>query len=174
MKKLVSLLSLALLWGPAWAADIEQYVGVDYSWTLYENINGTRITPSGIRARYGQYLIPHFAVEAHFLYGTEDDNIIFGTDAGGKLNNKHTASLFLRGDIGETFKLYGLVGWSYTTFETTGTALGLQQEESDLSYGAGIEYRVSKNTAIDASYTLYHDEEYFEYSASSLGITHHF
>jgi opacity protein-like surface antigen len=173
MKKLVSLLSLALLSGPAWAADIEQYVGVDYSWTLFENKNGTRLTPSGVRARYGQYLIPHFAVEAHYLYGTQDDNIIFGTDAGGKFSLKHTASLFLRGDIGSTIKLYGLVGWSYTTFKVTG-AFPVQQEESDLSYGGGIEYHISKNTAIDASYIIYHDEKYFDFTASSLGVTYHF
>lgn len=173
MKKIVSLLALALLSIPAWAADIEHYVGLDYSWTLFENPNGTRITPSGVRVRYGQYMMPHIAVEAHFLYGTEDDNYIFGTDVGGNLNNKHTASLFLRGDIGTTFKLYGLVGWSYTTFEPA-EIVGVQEEESDLSYGAGIEYRVSKNTAIDANYILYHDEDYFEYSASSVGVTYHF
>jgi opacity protein-like surface antigen len=175
MKKLVSLLSLALLSGPAWAADIEQYVGMDYSWGTFSPQGGSDIDLDGVRIRYGQYLIPHFGVEAHYLVGTQDGNIIPDTDAGGKLSVKHPASLFLRGDIGDTFKLYGLVGWSKSTFEVKGSpASDSKTNESDLSYGGGIEYFVSKNTAIDVSYIIYHDEEYFEFSTASLGVTHHF
>ncbi|MDZ7660750.1 porin family protein [Thiohalophilus sp.] len=174
MKKLISFLALALFANLALAAETEQYLGLDYSWGKYETSNGSIYDLDGVRVRYGKYLVPHFALEAHFLYGTSGDNLIHGTDAGGKLHNKHTTSLFLRGDIGDTYKLYALLGWSHSTFEVSGLGIQPKERESDMSYGAGIEYLVSQRTAIDINYMMYHDEDYLEFTVTSFGITQRF
>jgi len=174
MKKLISLLALALFSKLTIAAETTQYLGLDYSWGKYEISNGSIYDLDGVRLRYGQYLVPHFAVEGHFLYGTSGDNLIHGTDAGGTLHNKHTTSLFLRGDIGDTFKLYALLGWSHTTFEVSGLGVQPKDRESDMSYGAGIEILSFSRTAIDINYLMYHDEEYLEYTVTSVGITRRF
>jgi len=170
MKKLIGLLALALFSNQALAADNTKYMGLDYTWGLYDHENGIRLYLDGPRIRYGQYLTPHIAFEIHYIYGTSGDNLVLGTNAFGQGFLEHTGSIFLRGDIGDTFKLYGLFGYSDSHF----TLAGNTQIERDLSYGGGFEYQVTKQTSIDLSYVIYHDEKYLTFSSSGIGLTHRF
>ena len=177
MKKggLVSLLLLAT--NTVMARDEQSYIGLDY--TLGEFTQDgvpDALRLDGVRIRGGQYFVPHIALEAHFLYGTSGDSIEDGS--GNKLatlDNKHPTSLFFRGDVGDTFKLYLLAGYSETSYETTGILAGnVKSTDRDISYGGGLALEFSKNTYLDLSYVVYHDEESYEYATGSLGVTHQF
>ncbi len=177
MKKFVSLLIFMLFSNLALAANYHNYVAIDYTWGILDDKVGNELELDGARIRYGNYIVSNLALELQFLYGASGDSITSGTSKL-KVDLRHTASIFLRGEIGSTFKLYVLAGYSETTFETSGSVAGYtlpaKKPEEDLSYGGGIQFMFDRDTSLDINYIVYHDEEYFEYAGASLGFSHHF
>jgi len=51
-------------------------------------------------------------------------------------------------DLGDALNLYGLIGYSTVNMSTCGTGADLDEKNSGLSYGAGLDYGVTENISV--------------------------
>ena len=138
----------ALVLGLASVAGVhaQGYVGASISRVNVDVSGLSNAKPSAISLKLGSQSHPNFAVEARLGAGLSDDSIN-GGDL--KLNNYY--GLYAKGILPVTneFAAYALGGYTrgkVTLSTPTGSA---SDTDGDLSYGLGVDFSLSKNTALN-------------------------
>ncbi len=153
-------------------ASASSYITVEgTSVTVEDNLDG-QLNPTGLRFRLGTPVGQNLDIEGHFGFGGDsrtsayDD---FGTNYAG---------VFLKGyiPIGFNSALYALGGYSRVELSQTISGREFTDDRQGLSYGAGLETRISKRIDLTADFTRYvRDEGLFEdISAVSFGLKFYF
>ena len=182
--------ALAALSANAMAADKtgRSYVGAGYTMLTVSPEGGPDLDLSALGVRGGYYFNKYFSVEGRLAFGVGDDSVSEVVDIG---FGPETATLTFDLDyslgvyavghipLTEQFQLYGLVG--FTQHEVTVSAsipsLGSDSEgfdDSDLSFGVGAEFDMTKNLSLGVEYVSYFtdgDIDGLKYDTDGLGIT---
>lgn len=158
------------------------YVGVGYT--------ALTISPEGdapdwdlgvLGVRGGYYFNNYFSVEGRLGFGVADDtqSVDLPPVVDLKVEQDYNIGVYAVGHLplSDRFKLYGLVG--FTKAEVTLSIPGASEssDDTDFSYGAGVEFDMTKNWSLAAEYTSYISDGEVQvgggtgkYDATGLGI----
>ena len=155
------------------------YVGVGYSMVTVspEYISDFDLTTLGVRGGY--YFNKYFSVEGRLGLGIGDDTQTISGFGDITLEMDTMLGVYAVGHIPLTdqFALYGLAG--LTMADSTYKSPGFPDEsesETDLSFGVGAEFDMTKNWSLAVEYTSYFrdaeidDSGGIEYDADGFGI----
>ena len=164
------------------------YVGAGYTMLTVSPEGGPDLDLSALGVRGGYYFNKYFSVEGRLAFGVGDDSVSEVVDIGAgpetatlTFDLDYSLGVYAVGHIPLTdqFQLYGLVG--FTQHEITVGAsipsLGSDSEgfdDSDLSFGVGAEFDMTKNLSLGVEYVSYFtdgDIEGLKYDTDGLGIT---
>ena len=97
---------------------------------------------------------------------TKDDEVdVQGVDVDVKIDWYYGLYLLPKYRINQ-FQIYGIAGFT--------KAEGEEVEESDFSYGAGLEWFVSENVSLNVEYTMLFDKSDYEIDSFNIGVNCHF
>lgn len=158
-----ALLCLAL---PAAAQD---YLGVDAMSWAYDDQGWEDVDAEGLRLRSGTRYTRYFGLELQGGLGLGSDTAT--TDKGDSAELKYFlggyARLFL--PMGARVNLYGLGGVTYARAKFHTATTSSTESDTGLSFGAGLEFRVSDRFYVGADYMRYLNKADYTLSAISLG-----
>ena len=167
----ISTLTAAIFSMSAGANDL--YAGATINMIDYDEDGFSSLSLTALSGIFGIKVNENFSVEGRLGFGIGDDDINFlGETVTVEIDHYYG----IYGRIGaqvEQFYPYVLLG--YTRGESTASALGqsFSADDSDFSYGVGIDFNVSDTIAINAEYMNYLEGSEagsdYEYSGFSLG-----
>lgn len=154
------------------SASASSYITVEgTSVTVEDNLDG-QLNPTGLRFRLGTPVGENLDIEGHFGFAGDSSTSAyddFGTSYAG---------VYLKGyiPIGFNSALYALGGYGMVSLTQTISGREFSDERQGLSFGAGLETRLSKRIDLTADYMRYvRDEGLFEdISAVSFGLKFYF
>jgi len=168
-KKIVLIIILLSVPTRAYAQNPRFYAGLDYSSFKLKEISGVNL--KGGKLRLGFDINNYLALEGHAGASGADTDETTGLDY--KIN--YMASTFIRGNLRfNRFTVYALAGWSLAEARVSGLTGAVSEDKTynaGASYGGGMDFYGSKNTAITLSYIQYNK---VEMSAFSVGFVHYF
>jgi opacity protein-like surface antigen len=158
------------------------YVGVGYT--------ALTISPEGdapdfdlgvLGVRGGYYFHNYFSVEGRLGFGVADDTKTIDDIPPFDLtvDQDYNIGVYAVGHLplSDRFKLYGLVGFTKAEVTLSVPGESISSDDSDFSYGAGLEFDMTKNWSLAAEYTAYFSDaevsfgtETGKYDASGLAI----
>lgn len=149
------------------------YVGVGYTMLSFSPEGGPDFDLSALGVRAGYFYNKYFSLEGRLALGVGDDTqyvSVLATDVTVELGSM--LGIYAVGHIplSETFKLYGLVGYSdgELKFKAAGFS-DTSESDSDLSFGLGAEFYMTPSASVGIEYTSYISES--DYDIDGLGIT---
>lgn len=147
------------------------YIGADaMAWNLDFDGVDSDFNSLGLRLVAGMKLDDYLAVELHGATGGSDSN--YGLD----IELDYLVGGFLKGivPLGESARLFGLLGYSEVKITASGYGLSESGRDDDISFGAGAEFDVSDNLAISADITRYLSKSDYDLDAYSVGLRYRF
>ncbi|WP_298443015.1 porin family protein [uncultured Ferrimonas sp.] len=163
MKKL--LIALAML--PALAcADNGAYVGVQYS-----NVDAEEVSLGALGLQAGYQFSEYLSAEGRMGVGISDDTYM-GVDI--ELNNYFGAYLKAQYPTASGFSPYALLGYSKGELEASFQGESLSEDESDMSYGVGVEYDLGNRFLLGVEYLVLIDKDGYEINNLSFGGRYRF
>jgi len=164
------------------------YVGAGYTMLTVSPEGGPDLDLSALGVRGGYYFNKYFSVEGRLAFGVGDDSVSEVIDIGFgpetatlKFSLDYSLGVYAVGHIPltEQFQLYGLVGFTQheVTVDASIPSLGSDSEgfdDSDLSFGVGAEFDMTKNLSLGVEYVSYFtdgDIDGLKYDTDGLGIT---
>lgn len=128
-----------------------------------------------IIGKLGYCVHKNFAIEGRLGIGLKDDeNEVYGYDVSLELDNLF--GFYGKGilDINDKIQCYGLIG--FTRAEGTVEASGYSDsdDDTDLSFGIGIDFGVSSQIYIGLEYMSYLSKSDFDLNAIAVGVTKYF
>jgi len=183
--------ALAALSANAIAADKTGggYVGAGYTMLTVSPEGGPDFDLSALGVRGGYYFNKYFSVEGRLAIGVGDDSMTDTVDVPGFGTYTGTLTVSLDYSLGvyavghipltERFQLYGLAGFTQhsVNLELCVPPFGCEDDsydDSDLSFGVGAEFDMTKNLSLGVEYVSYFTDGEIEgdkYDADGLGIT---
>ncbi len=182
IKKTLSVLigSLILSAGAASVSAENYYFGAQFAQTTYEQ-SGTSANPSAddgeadpnaIILIGGYNFSENIALEGRLGFDGGDDDFNFNSGGSIGIEVDQLVSILAKFSLGSSVSPYLLVGFSDIELESAG---GQVVEGDGVSFGVGVDFSVSENTAIALEYVQYADFDISgggdaEFSAVSLGV----
>lgn len=176
MKKntLALLLSSALLVpAAAFAADEKPsfYVGGGYTRTEFDaDLVSDDAELGALFFRGGYQINENLAVEARFGKGIADDKI-----DGVKIEEDYMYGAYFKAGMPTSIGLYPyfLVGWTESKLKFSVPGDSTTDKSSGISYGAGLEYRVSQ-FSVGLEYAKLYNNDDYKINGLSLGVNYKF
>ncbi|MCB2015918.1 MAG: porin family protein [Hydrogenophaga sp.] len=158
--KLTTALGLAVLAAGAQAQSI--YGEVDYTGLNYK-ASGLKVKPGMVRGIVGYEITPNLAVEGMLGLNASSDSTSGMT---AKIDNAIGVFGKAQAPLTDALKLYGRVGVVRSSLKVNGS----KDNTTDLAYGAGMTYDLSKTTYLNVDYTRYLDKNSQKLDGVSAGI----
>jgi outer membrane autotransporter protein len=185
MKKVSVLMgALVLLAGSQMVAAENYYVGAQYSQASYEQSNvpsssvyaNGKADPSALTLIGGYEFNQHVALEGRFAFNAGDDEFEFSSGSSVKTELSYLLSVLGKFSVGGKVSPYALVGFSDFELDAEG---GQAVEGNGFSFGAGVDFQVSDNTAISLEYVQYASIDITgggdaDLTALSIGVSYSF
>lgn len=178
MKKFACLISFCLLFsaGQVFAEGGDNYIGLNITRGQYsEDYIDEDFNPIALVAKTGYLFNDYFAVEARLGVGVVDDEQdIYGYDVSVKL--KYLMGIYGKGilNLNEQFDVYAMLGFTKAEMEAELEGYSDSSDDSDLSFGIGVDYKLSNQLYLDFEYMSYMSKSDFDASAIAIGITKNF
>jgi opacity protein-like surface antigen len=158
------------------------YVGVSYAQPKIkvEGIRGFSMKPDLGILTMGVVLNPNLAAELFIGAGLSDETksgTILGQNVRVRLRVKESYGIYVRPfvDLGPNMQIYGRLGYVSFKAKSSLTVNGVDagsvtDKEDDFSYGAGIAFNLSPDTALTLDYTKFFDKDGVEAAGVGLGL----
>ncbi len=172
-------IAAVLVLSNASAADGAQtYIGVQYAQFEEDDLD---LEPTAAVIRMGSLTDQGYGFEGRFGFGLSSDDVsefdpfFFGdvVTVDLEIDTLFGAYLVGRADAGAA-SIYGIIGFTmidYTIEASVGTLSGSDSDdESDLSYGFGVDFDVSDKVRLNIEYMQYIDKSEIDASAISVGL----
>jgi len=182
MKKLTTtalLLSSSLMCPSLTMADTgfqtTPYVGADLGYLSYEENGYDDANILSIGGKLGVELHKYFSVEARLGTGiTEEEDYegVQGLDL--SLDYYLGAYALATLPIGEKLSIYGLLGYTKAEMSAEYAGFEISEDESDMSYGLGAEFKVNDKASFTAEYTNLLDGSTYEVTSINVGMKFNF
>ena len=129
---------------PVAAEDASWYAGAGLgAYTIEVDDVDVEIEDLAFTAYGGWQFMPHLAGELAYTRLFEGDDNFFGTKI-----EAETDILALTVNptlpIGENFSLFGKLGWAYVSMDVSGLGQTETEDDDELTYGVGGEYKVAR------------------------------
>lgn len=179
-KKIMAVVGLgALVFGGA-AAQAEAQSGYFGGSVAFLEYSETDIDDdaslSVLYGRLGLNFNQNFSGEIRLGVGVGDDTVdVFGTNVDVELDNMY--GVYVRGGAPVSAVVYPYAVLGYTRGKATASAAGfgsVSDSETDVSFGLGVDFTVSKEITINAEYMNYLDKDGAEISGLAIGVATHF
>lgn len=177
MKKVLCIVALCVAFSSINAVANEgSYFGINISRVEYsEDGISEDFNPLAIIGKFGYCLHKNFAIEGRLGIGlTDDEKEVYGYDASLELD--YLIGFYGKGflDLNEKIQAYGLIG--LTRAEGTAEVSGYSNtdDDTDLSYGVGIDFELSNRIYIGLEYVSYLSKSDFDLNTIALGVTKYF
>ncbi len=169
---------LSLMFSTQAVAAGKNYFGVDFS--MVEAELGTDLDLGVATIGVGTYLNDIFAIEGRLGFGIDDDTASdFSASLTMDLDYMFGAYIRAVAPL-ERIKPYLIAGYTHAEVEFSGEVFislppiptgpfSVSDDESDFSYGFGVDFLVGENAAINAEYMQLIDTSDIEVEAVSLG-----
>jgi opacity protein-like surface antigen len=151
MTHTIKFAALALGLASVAAAQAQQglYVGGSLS-RVEVRVDGlSTAKPTALGVRLGNQFSPNLAVEARLGKGITDDTV-----NGVKVEIDTYYGIYAKGILPMTnlFSAYGLLGYSRGEVTRSGPGGSASDWDSDVSYGLGVDFAITKNTTINVEW----------------------
>ena len=153
MKKFAFAALIASLSSIACAADV--YVGAGFNQLNIDIDGGQSLNPTAINLIVGTEVTPNFAVEARLYTSLADDSIRVNNTTSVDIGLDHAEGVYAKGilPINEQVSAYGLLGYTNGALKASvGNTSVTSDDDSDVSYGAGMTFKVNKQVGINLEY----------------------
>lgn len=178
MKKILVLIVLCVVFSGvnAFSNQGSNYFGInlsrcDYS---YDGMSGD-FNPLAVIGKLGYCFHRNFAVEGRLGLGlTEDENDAYGHDVSMELDN--LIGIYCKGffDIDKKIQVYGLIGLTRAEGTVEGPGFSDSDDDNDLSYGIGIDFKIAYKLYIGLEYMNYLSKSDYDLDAIAVGVTKYF
>jgi len=144
------------------------YFGGGYMFVNYDESGVPDVDLGAGMLRWGYQIDKHFAAEARVGYGLDDDSVsVFEVDL------REIAGAYFKAGIPTNIGLYpyAILGVTYGRIEVSGPIDGSGEfDETDFSYGAGLDYWVDPSFSLGLEYMVWIDKSGAEWSGFTLGL----
>lgn len=147
----------------------ETYIGAGLS-TM--DFNDDLAQFQGLNFKMGQKFGDYVAVEAKVGLGMRDESIVPGNFT--RIDNY--VGLFVKAGAPVTENVAPYVIAGHTTVRVAGkiATVDFALDESDYSYGVGVDFTVSESTAVNLEVIRHTDIDWLQLDVLSLGVTSYF
>lgn len=175
-KLLYSIFLMAVLF-PGTVSAEGKYYGMDAMLVTYSEAGFPDFKPKVLGFKFGNQINANIAIEGRFGLGLTDDTqnfcIISCADLTFEIDNFLGAYMKFMPAGNET-KLYGLLGFTKGKASVSALGLSATESETDLSYGFGVEVKVSEDAGVNFEYLQAIDKDTFELSSINIGFVSYF
>lgn len=148
------------------------YAGANYTFLNVDGANGSDADVGAIVARVGGKVTPFFGLEARGGFGVTDDRIAPGTDL--DLNSLFGGYATLNLDNESPATPYAILGFSRYEFEVSNSLGTAKDDDSDFSYGIGVDLDVTQELSANLEYMRYGDQDDVTLDGIAAGLTFRF
>lgn len=136
---------------------------------------GAEAEPSAVSINVGYQFSANFSLEARAGSGLADDSVrIFGEPASMDVDNFVGAYAKFLLPLTSSLSAYGLAGYTYGKVEARGNSSSIKVSEGDITYGAGVDFRLGDHLIINAELARLMDTSDTEIDALSVGLRYAF
>lgn len=141
------------------------YGSVSYG-TATVQANGVSFNHGAVRGIVGLDVTPNIAVEGHAVIGTGSASTVVKLDS--------SFGAFVKGthNVSEKVDVFARAG--YVRNNVVFPILGARGHESGMAYGVGVNYAVSKNSAVAVDYTQLYNKRGVRLNTVMAGYTFRF
>ena len=170
----------SILAAASFAAVAQPYVEVGYSAvTLKASDNGDSIKahPNMLGVTVGYDVHPNVAVEGMFAFGVRDSSIELNgatVPVDVKINNSYGVFVKPKVKLGESFEVFGRLGYAKTKLTVSGGGLSESESDGEFAYGVGANYYVNKNVYITGNFMNFYNKDDTKVNAFTVGVGYRF
>ena len=156
------------------AANIRPYAGVNYFFANYEDDYDIEADSGVAGIKLGVDINDYIGIEMRVGVGVDDDTIdVLGVDV--KVEVDHAYGLYVRPKFRqEQVQVYGLLGFTEIEYEVSVFGLSIEDDETDFSFGAGLEYFFNDNVSVSVEYMQLLDKDDYEVESYNIGFTYYY
>lgn len=147
------------------------YAGGNYTFVNIDG-SGTDADLGTLSAKVGGNITPLIGLEARAGFGVADENVGLGTDL--SVNSFFGGYATINAVNESPVTPYGIIGFTRYELELDGPAGSTTDDDSDLSYGAGVNIALSEELSGNVEYMRYVDTDDATVDGIGLGLTLHF
>lgn len=125
-----------------------------------------------LSAKVGGYITPIFGLEARAGFGVADEDVGFNTDL--SVNSFFGGYATINAVNSSPLTPYGIVGFTRYELELDGPGLSAKEDETDFSFGAGVNMAITEELSGNLEYMRYVDKDDVTVDGIGLGLTFNF
>lgn len=145
------------------------YAGANYTFVDLEG-NGLDSDLGTLSAKVGANITPYFGLEARAGFGVQDESITPTTDLSVNAFYGGYATLSLANESPAT--PYAILGFTRYELELDNASFGsTRDDESDLSYGLGVNLAITEALSGNLEYMRYFDKDNVTIDGIGVGLT---
>lgn len=156
--------------GSAYAAD-GVYVGANFSSITYKETGFPSAKPTAVALKLGNQFNKNLAIEGRFGFGLSGDTVTV-TGIPIELEVDNYFGVYGKGilPLSEVVSIYGLVGFTSGKITASVPGISVSGSDSDVSFGIGADFAVSKSTAINVEWAKLFEGTGYKVDALSIGV----
>lgn len=133
--------------------------------------SGYKLNPKMVRAIVGTDLNPNLSIEGMFGFGVADDNVtIQGVRVTGEINNAWGVFLKPKANIAPNLDVFARLGYVKTKVTASVPGYALSDSGGDTAYGAGLSYKLTETTSLNADYMSYYNKDGVKGTGFTIGL----
>ena len=133
--------------------------------------SGYKLQPGMVRAIVGTEVNPNLSVEGMLGFGVADDTVnIQGVRVTGEINHAWGVFLKPKASVAPNLELFGRVGYVKTKVTASVPGYAISDTGGDLAYGAGLSYKISDSTSLNADYMSYYNKDGVKGTGFTIGL----
>ncbi len=172
IKSIGAVILVASIAGNVYSAEGDSYLGIQYGIVTFSESGIPDFEPTALVGRYGKFTSDNLAVEGRLGIGLSDDSQnIFGLDV--DLEIDHILGVYgayYSGTSSSTTRAYGILGFTQGEFTITVPGFGsVSDDDSDISFGLGVNFAIGENGVINLEYMNYMEIEGTDITAIAIG-----
>jgi len=147
------------------------YAGGNYTFVDIDG-DGFDADVGTLSAKVGGYVTPYFGLEARAGFGVADEDVGFSTDL--SVNSFFGGYATINAVNESPVTPYGIIGFTRYELELDGPGISEKDDETDLSFGAGVNVAITEELSGNLEYMRYVDTDDATVDGIGLGLTLHF
>ncbi len=127
--------------------------------------------PGVVRAVVGYDVAPNVSLEGMVAAGVRDDSTnVLGVGVDAKVNNAY--GLFVKGkaNLAPGLEAFGRIGYARTRVTASAMGAAYTDHDSDLAYGLGLNYSLSRTSYLGVDYMRYYNKDGVKADGLTLGV----